>query len=179
VRRPAAHEWEALCDDIVALAARLREDGPAILGRVGKARLRDGYPTRSMGGDGGPASVLDDRGVPMPPLNDPVGELVVAGPQAEPDDRAAARTLLDGMLQARRQLQRAESVLIDVDDEIKPADGCTSCSRFDVWSIVFRAARCRFCYDWRRSDPHLQDPPELEVLAHHDRRHARNQQRAS
>lgn len=172
MKRPAPHQWEALCDDIAAMATRLRLSGPGLLARA-KERTRDGYPTASMGGEGGPGSVLDDRGDPMPPLNDPVGELVVAGPMADPVRRDAA-TMLDGILQAHRQLQRAISPLVDV-EELLPPNGCTSCSRFDVWSVIFRAGRCRFCYDWRRSDPHLQDPPELEVLAHHDRRHARVQ----
>lgn len=176
MRRPAPHQWDALCDDIAAMAAQLRAAGPGLLRRA-KERTRDGYPTSSMGGEGGPGSVLDDQGVPMPPLNDPVGELVVADVMADPV-RRSARDLLDGVLQAHRQLTRAVATVTDIDDDIHPPTGCTSCARFDVWSIIFRAARCRFCYDWRRADPTLQDPPELEVLAHHDRRHARVQRAA-
>lgn len=134
--------------------------------RVSRLPERDGYPTSSLGDGTGPSSVLDDEGKPMPPVNDPVGELVMTPPKNLA--RMAARAVVRSVEAAVEELQRAVGVLLDATPaapkNVEP--GCKSCERVGVWMPVFRGERDKWCYDWQAA--HKADPP-IEVLrAHHD-----------
>lgn len=168
MKRPAPNIWEDLCAGIGEMASALKADGPALFRRV-KEEAR-GWPS-SRRGEGGPSSVLDDEGVPMPPVADPTGEAAVSQSPAE----RAMETVTRHVLTAHEELRRARKAVGEYygagREDAKPqAPGCSNHARFGLFAIVFRGGRCRFCYDHRRHDPHLADATEDLVLAHEGRK---------
>lgn len=101
---------------------------------------RDGYPTASLGG-GSPANIVDENGVPMPPLSDPVGELATEPPESNPalaafnQAKALERQAAATAKRAEREAEQARTLLIlavatpkeDPESE-KPADALDWCS---------------------------------------------------
>lgn len=166
--RVLSHEHlDMVLVDIDVFLARLRRDRHELLRRV-KEAARDGFPTSTLGGGSGRGGV-----------SDPVGELATSDPIRDPI-RDTVREMCVGLLLARDMLRvadsaRARSLPRDPEQhvEVPLAPGCSNCIRYGIWTIVFRAGRCRFCYDWRRRDPQLADAPEHEVLDHHERRRQR------
>lgn len=134
--------------------------------RVSRLPERDGYPTSSLGDGGGPASIVDENGDPMPPLNDPVGELVINPPKNLA--RMTARAVVGAVEAAVSELQRAVGHLLDATPPAPSnADpGCKSCATIGIWSPMHKAERCTWCYAWQRE--HRADPPEVILRAHHD-----------
>ena len=168
IKPPAYHQWEAIRDEIVEIAERLLRDGPYIVHRAKHSSDRDGYPSSSRL-DGG-------RRVGG---GDPVYELVrsrVDNVEGADPVRDAARSMLGNLLAGLRLLRVADGArAAATPTNVGPAvamTGCVNCHRYDVWSAVFRAGRCRFCYDWRRAHD-LADAPETQVLDHEYRRRQR------
>lgn len=153
-----------------------------------KAARGDGFPRGATREGGGPGTVLDEENVPMPPLSDPVGELVVA------EDNSVRRSAADvrrGIRSAIDDLRMAVSALMKADKPppaIVTDPGCRSCWRRKVWMAVAKVTKrvrvvdddgnvefveedvplCRWCYDWNAA--HKSDPP-LEILQlHHEGR---------
>lgn len=132
-----------------------------------RREARDGYPTSTMSGPGGPATVLDDEGVPMAPLNDPVGEHVV-NDQGNDPVRHHALELARILRGTVNSLRVAVDHLGKATPHSRPADDaapdcCVSHQRFGMWEPVDKDGRCRWCYEWRRV--HQADPPE-PILRH-------------
>lgn len=149
--------------------------------RVWVETRADGYPTSSLGG-GSPTSIVDENGVSMPPLNDPVGELATERPEANRAKAALtqARTLIRS---AEKQAEQARAILIaavhpptevDVETPSDPHEWCSVCvrvTRFDgqrkvkilnptisIESVRGEPprARCSDCLGWAKmaaSDP--------------------------
>lgn len=123
---------------------------------------RDGYASSSRGGGSGPSSVKDDENMPMPPLADPVGELVVAAPTADPI-RQAANTVLRKLTHAVDDLRKATGALAGASPSTRPAGepGCSSHERIGIWEPVEKGGRCWWCYDWQAV--HGEDP-DVRIL---------------
>lgn len=141
---------------IIELATRLRILEPTVRQRSGPAG-RDGYPPSS-----GPNAGHGNGG------GDPVGNLVALRlDHPQPDPLATAHGDLCAKLHdARRLLEEAESAGRQVLPSVIPVgdDGCVSCARIRMWSPIHRTRRCRFCYEYLRSES--ADPPAALVRAH-------------
>ncbi|HVX20902.1 MAG TPA: hypothetical protein VHB02_06125 [Acidimicrobiales bacterium] len=133
------------------------------------AARRDGYRTRSMGG-GTAATIYDDDGHAMPPLADPVGELVV-------DDRKVRDPMVDHVTTLMRSLTHAlgdvriarASFIRAWEEHGEPGTGEPACrvhARIGIFEEVHRSDRCRWCYDFYGN--HGVDPPRDLVRARAD-----------
>lgn len=135
--------------------------------------------------DGGSASILDDRGVPMPRLSDPTGEA-----NTRPDP---CRRDLDELRRLAKKLHAdaERTIAILASHQARPANnyqrmttaendpGCTSCARLEVhgsprWEPVHRGVKigdetyqlCSWCERWARESGAL---PTRKILTdHHD-----------
>lgn len=123
---------------------------------------------------GGPASVLDDQGVPMPAVSDPTGETVVrnAAAAARVDELDGhLRTALDAMTAAHAIVEQAlapHRARPAAPANEGPAHGaCRSCWRADGYYEPVSHYRhyCRWCGDFTTN--HGIKPP-VELL---DKRH--------
>lgn len=145
----------------------------AELVRQARRRTRDGYRTSVRPRAGGASSVLDDQDVPMPPVPDPVGELVVADADADPVRRCARQlaawliSAIDDLAAARQAVLDAQPPLVVVHDD----PGCVSHGRFTgkdrrpLWVPVEEGrTRCSWCHDWWLA--HSADPAEPILRAH-------------
>jgi len=110
-REPLEVSGQALID-----ACRDLPSAFAACRRLVSETTKDGYPTSSLN-TGGPASVLDDQGVPMPPLSDPVGELATEPVEANPAlnayrrAKALERRAIATAKRAEREADEALSLL--------------------------------------------------------------------
>jgi hypothetical protein len=135
-----------------------------LMRRVAKG-MRDGYPTQSsLRGSGGAGTVMDDEGKAMPPVSDPVGELVAdrIGGTGQPDAwRAAARESIEALDQAAAHLVAAVCALAKVQPPKDPPaePGCAVHAKHKMYEEVDKDGLCRKCYEWRRA-MHC-DPPAL------------------
>lgn len=141
---------------------------------------RDGFPTSSgLRQAGGPATVLDDEGKPMPPRSDPVGELVITEPWTDPVRRSAG-VVVRNLKVAVGQLNGAVSALaqaippreIDFDPgcvvhaRVSDTDPVTGKVRHRWMPVEEGRTRCSWCHDFRLA--HGEDPPPSLVRAHDD-----------
>lgn len=126
------------------------------------AARRDGFRSRSMGG-GAPASVVDDEGVPMPPLSDPVGEVAADPVKVVDPIRVAAERCLRNLAHALGDIRTARGSLISAYDGIKEAPGDPACVPHAAAGIFERAERgnrCSWCYRFWLAEK-LTPPVEL------------------
>lgn len=189
MRRPTALQWRELCSELADTARRLQEEGPELMRRA-QIAVRDGYPTSSLGGGGGPSSILDDDGTPMPPLNDPVGELAIARVRRGEGDpvRQAVTDMVSLAQLALVALRRADGARsralppLEAPEEPKVA-GCVVHLRYGLFAPQRARERCRWCNDWTKAHELLGiagvDPPESAVRAVEDARIAREQRKAA
>jgi hypothetical protein len=184
MRRPTVEQWDGLCDELVVTARRLQAEGPGLLRRA-KEPIRDGFPTSSLG-RGRPSSVIDDEGIPMPPLNDPVGELAVdlaVGRVHDPTARTVDE-MVSQTVEALRLLRGADGARARCLPPEEPPPGpaapagCVVHARYGLVAPVRAAGRCRWCGDYRKSHG-FADPPESAVRALEDGRVAREQRWAA
>lgn len=181
--QPSAAQWEAMCDEGIAAFERLRRDGPEVFRRSRiSARGGDGYPTSVRLGASSRASLLDDDGMPVPPVADRVGELVVLQDRRDPL-RDSAAAMNDRLLDALRSLRAADGARArafpppppDVDPA---ADSCVVHARYGIFAVVLARGRCRFCYDWAREHD-FADPSEEDIRALEERRIRRQARRSA
>lgn len=152
--------------DPAAKPARRNLTASEVVNRARQRRARDGYPRRSLAG-GRPASVVDERGVPMPPLADPVGELVVAEDETDPV-RDQAHKVLRHLHRAAGELSAAVGAVHKVAKMMgaqtaTPPDEiwCRSHLRFGMFEPVAatgRDGRCDWCYRFWLAEG--ADPPQ-------------------
>lgn len=123
---------------------------------------RDGHRPNTLGG-GTRASVLDDEGDPMPPVNDPVGELVVNTATHIDPARRRAKTMLNQLDRAVGNLSGAVSALGQASTPAPVEDnpGCRNHQRIGQWEPIDRSERCWWCYQWNLA--HGEDAP-IEIL---------------
>lgn len=137
---------------------------------------RDGFPTSSgLRQSGGPATVLDEEDKPMPPLSDPVGELVVSEPMADPVRRSAS-VVVRNLKGAVGQLNGAVSALAQALPP--PAFDEPACvvharvldgqGRPTFVTVEEGRTRCGWCHDWWLANG--EDPPPAVVRAHDEGR---------
>lgn len=172
--RPDERQLQELIDearsalDVIELGRERSVDKAAAISatqliRRARGRTRDGYRGSNLEG-GAPSSVLDDEGKPMPPVNDPTGELV-AGERQEDPIRKLARQVARGLDAAVVDLLSVVSALVQatpgkVTENVEP--GCRNHQiRIDSFEPVYRDGRCRWCYDWWLA--HGDDAP-TEIL---------------
>lgn len=180
-REPTQRERrrQALFDEVIELASRLRDDGPELLRRAAIPRS-DGYPTTS--------GLEPSRGGGT---TDRVGHRVVAALEAEanrqveeakakadnrpytphdPDPVATnAKAMHTFLLEARKLLRqadraRARAVYIPVAQrppETPEVPGCINCARFEVFTVAQKAGRCWACYGYRARHEGRDAPGEL------------------
>lgn len=126
------------------------------------AAMRDGYPTASMQGSTR-STVLDEDGHAIPPLSDPVGELV-AGEKIIDPIKAHAQSVLRGLTGALGDLRLARGALVKGSTYAKMhpgKPGCKSHVRLGRWVEVYRDERCNWCYKHRLV---WGDDPPLDIL---------------
>ena len=113
------------------------------------AARRDGYRTRSMGG-GQPQSVLDEEGNPIPPLSDPVGELVVDERKVRDPMVDHVTTLMRSLTHALGDIRVARAEFIRAWEENgEPDIGERSCrvhARIGIFELAVRSDRCDWCH---------------------------------
>lgn len=137
--------------------------------RLVAASRSDGFPRRSGVSEGGPASVLDERGDPMPPRSDPTGELAVAEMRSNDPIRRHAQGALRALVDARNLLRKAKSETIQAFEETDASDEgvgeprCRPHALADSFVETFRGDRCRWCYDFWRAEG-VDPPVELIIL---------------
>lgn len=153
--KPTPSQTADCLTHIEELTGRLRVLEPTLRARAADTSL-DGYPTRSgPGASGG--------------HGDPVGTTValrIDHPDRDPLTHIHAEvvTRLD---QARHLLEEAESAgrrALPPPTRTNLDDGCVSCARIKTWSPIHRTCRCRWCYDYLRTE--REDPPVALVRAH-------------
>lgn len=159
-------------DAIEHLAAQLARWAPPAFAQHA---VTDGIRSTATDRAGGRGSVLDDQGDPMPPVSDPVGELVANATAGRPNQRQ--HDVEAHVAQARRSLAIALSLVHqtlpapNTLTRLKPTGdpGCTSCKRIDAFAPATRAGRCDWCYRWWLAEN--EDPPVgvLEARARGDR----------
>lgn len=138
---------------------RERTPNVARLLELMRAATRDGYRTSSRPG-GAPASVLDERGDPMPPLSDPTGELATADSRIIDPIRYNGESVFRGLGGALGDLRMARAALVKLAQTLTtdPGEpGCAVHSRIGSWEAVHKNGRCRWCYDFWLAEG--QDPP--------------------
>lgn len=131
------------------------------LARTKPRPTRDGFPTQSsiasigVGGSGGQTD--DGHG-------DPVGDLVVADPMADPLRRSSEMALVS-LLAAAHSLRSAVNELIKMQPPIVvEPEWCVSHRRIDANEPVEEGRdRCWWCYDWKLNMG--GDPPEAILRA--------------
>lgn len=126
------------------------------------ASRSDGFRRRSGVAEGGPASVLDDKGYPMPPRSDPTGELAVAEMRSNDPVRKHAQGALSALVQARNQLRKAKSETImafeEKDSTAGMGDpGCRPHALAGFFEEATRADRCDWCRHFYAAEG--VDPP--------------------
>jgi hypothetical protein len=151
--------------DLDHLLAQLRRDASAAVA-VMEGHARTGWRSSSRGGGGGASSVLDDEGVPMPPLADPVGEQAVAGTAPHGD----LRQLVANLRGATNLLQSSLGIVHrhTPPATARPEDtdpGCRSCARLGTWVPRQRGDLCRWCDDFAAVEN--VDLPPLELARAH------------
>lgn len=158
---PTERQLEALCDDVVALAERIRRDGPDVLRRA-KMGTRVGYPTATFSTRvTGSRNSDPTSGPAIDAVDDPKGDPV----------RKLALTMTDELRGALKALTIADSSRANTrppepSPDPDPGDlWCVSCLRFELHEPVVRAGRCEFCADWRAGHG-LTDPPEHAIRDH-------------
>ena len=132
------------------------------------AAMRDGFPTSSMQGGGGPSTTLDEDGHAIPPLSDPTGELATSDKIVDPIKIHAA-TVLRGLTGALGDLRVSRGSLIQgsKSGKIKPGKpACVSHARIGRFVDVYRDERCNWCYRFRLSE---NDDPPVDLLEIKDR----------
>ena len=106
--------------DTCATIIDLADDLPTLEARVAQARAdarawaRDTLRSPNLDGSR-PASIVDDQGIPMPPINDPTGEHVATMLSRDPTSDRHGRALTTArraVLEARRALDAARGALI-------------------------------------------------------------------
>lgn len=144
---------------------------PLISGYILLARTRqparDGFRKNTLG-SGTPSTVTDENGDPMPPVNDPTGELVANIELYTDPVRRQAAQMISYLNKAVGDLSGAVSSLGQASQPVPVEDnpGCKNHQRFDNWEPVYRSERCRFCYDWNLI--HGEDAPG-EILERRSR----------
>lgn len=123
------------------------------------AARRDGWRTRSFGG-GAPSSVLDDQGVPMPPLSDPVGEVAADDVKITDPIRVHAERLFQNLAHALHDMRVARGSMIAAFEDVKPEEGAPACrphAEAGIFYTADRNGRCDWCYRFWLAEG--QDPP--------------------
>lgn len=174
--------WEQDCDEVVHLAKRLRAEGPELLYR-GAIPESDGHATSSgLDGPRGKGAVTDRVGhlvaVDVDRRSDEEKERLEAAAEQRPakvddlDPVATAVADMRSMLGDAREIlrkadgARARATIIPVAErppETGEEPGCLNCERFEVFSPVHKAGRCRACYEYRRRND--RDCPENLVTS--------------
>lgn len=132
------------------------------------AAMRDGFPTSSMQGGGGPSTTLDEEGHAIPPLSDPTGELAISDKIVDPI-KIHAQTTLRGLTGALGDLRVARGSLIRGSRYAKLSPGkpaCVSHARIGRFVDTYRDERCNWCYRFRLAEK--GDPP-VDLLEVKDR----------
>lgn len=155
-------------DESGRLTGHRRTPGVQAMLDLALAATRDGYPTRSFGGGSAPSTLLDENGDAMPPLSDPVGELVVSGGLIDPI-RYHRESVIRGVAGALGDLRMALSALAHAfdPDETSPGEpACRSHMAIGVWELAVHNGRCRWCYDFWLAEG--VDPPAGLLEARRD-----------
>jgi hypothetical protein len=124
---------------------------------------RDGYRTSTRPVEGSPATVLDERGDPMPPRSDPVGELVVSESRVIDPMRHNAASVWRGLSGALGDLRMARGAMMKAFEGVDtdPGEpGCTNHAHIGRWEPVSRAGRCAWCYSFWTAQ-RIDAPEEL------------------
>lgn len=136
---------------------------------------RDGFPTSTRGDGSGPSSVLDDQGNPMPPVADPVGELVIT--TSIDHVRVAAVNVVRYLQGAAGDLRAAVGALANAqppplrDDPELEELWCTNHLQHHMFEPRMATGPkasnelCRWCYDFRGIHNFPPDKRLLELRA--------------
>lgn len=139
-------------DEVTGAAKQAKERTPSVVYLLSllSAARRDGYRTNSMP-SGGAGSVLDDQGMPMPPLSDPTGELATADDRIIDPIRHNGDAVFRGLTGALGDLRMALGSLIKIAQQTQtfPGEpGCVNCAQIGRFEEVTRGVRCRWCHDF-------------------------------
>lgn len=171
----ARREFLDDCDEIVRIVKGskdvpgLRAVGPDLIERAA-IPVADGYGAGrgydgGSGGKGGHGDPVLAKVIPLVDGPDPDRPAPDPDPLATEVARARAH-VHDAVVNLRRavnDLDAASRVPAAEREPDSEASGCVVCHRFDVWSIVHKAGRCRACYEYRRRND--RDAPGHVVLA--------------
>lgn len=134
--------------------------------RLVAASRSDGFRRRSGVGEGGPSSVLDDEGFPMPPRSDPTGELAVADLRSTDPIRKHAQAALRALVDARSLLRvaKSETILAFEETDAQVGEpGCRPHAQAGRFELAEHGERCRWCYDFWRAEG--VDPTKELIVA--------------
>lgn len=124
---------------------------------------RDGWRTSTRPG-GTPTSIVDDEGVPMPPMSDPTGELATEAVKVHDPIRRHAQIALRALVDAQAHLQKAKSEMVQAFEEHDLEDGEVGCrvhAEAGYFEEPTRGDRCGWCYRFWLEHGDLDAPPEL------------------
>lgn len=166
-------------DDLEHKLTELRRWLPTATNRTPPSATH-AWPSNTRPGTSGPANVTDDQGIPMPPLADPVGEAVartVTTQAASHPDLQRARQLIndadaalgEALTLVYRHCPRIHDPEVHGDGNDQHPTGepsCESCARLGHFEAVYRAGRCRWCYDFRIANDGV-DPPATILEKRH------------
>lgn len=130
------------------------------------AARRDGFKSSSRPG-GTPSSVLDDEGVPMPPLSDPTGELATENVKIHDPMRRHGQAAILAISDARELLLKAKSEMIRAFEEsdVQAGEiGCRVHAEAGLFEEPSRGDRCSWCYRFWLEHGDTDAPPELVRL---------------
>lgn len=174
VRERAQRQQAELRDqvaEVLTIGKRLGQVGPDLIARASIPAI-DGYGTGRR---------MDEGGSSRGGVGDPVGALVAAKLDGVGAAGARARAIeldpvglhvaealahLAGAVDAMRRADDAcrAAVRVTAAEAVGEVDrrppGCVNCDRFDVWSAVHKAGRCRACYEYKRRSPQDLDATE-------------------
>lgn len=155
------------CNEVIEIVERIREHIGTIYDldrRLGDAERYDGFRSSLRPMEGSKATVVDEDGVPMPDLSDPVGEAVVsmlAGDRRPSTVREDVKLLNATFAEIRglaRMADGARDRAMLPDDKTLDPECCEVHKRHEFGvEPLHRSGRCRWCYDFWLAEG--VDPP--------------------
>lgn len=133
------------------------------------AGRRDGFRGNTRPG-GQAGSVVDDEGVPMPPLSDPTGELATANIKVIDPIRRHAQRALRSLVEAEGLLRRATFEMVAAFEESdttapggNPVCACHAAAGHYQEAVRPKELpeRCEWCYRFRLANNDTDPTPEL------------------